>query len=82
MEPNVQETNTNISPEPEMASGEILCLDETARFLRISRPTLLELAKRKQIPARQVGVQWRFHREALLDWLAGNDRVSHSRRKK
>ena len=59
----------------------ILNLGETADFLRISRPTLLELAKRKQIPARQVGVQWRFHKQALLDWLSGNDRVSRTGRK-
>lgn len=59
----------------------VLNFEEATVFLRVSRPTLLELVKRKQVPARQVGAQWRFYRPALLDWLSGNDRASHSRRK-
>ena len=61
---------------------QILTLDETAILLRINRATLLELVKRKQIPSRQVGRQWRFSRDHVLAWLSGNDRVLHLKRNK
>lgn len=60
---------------------EVLTLEETALLLRISRPTLFELIQRNDIPCRRVGRCWRFRREDVLGWLAGNDRVSRSRRK-
>lgn len=61
---------------------DVLTLEETAERLRISRPTLLELAARGEIPCQRVGKQWRFHRDAVLAWLAGERRVSHSNRRK
>jgi len=60
----------------------IVTFQEAAGLLRISRPTLLELLKRGVIPARKVGRCWRFHRDALLAWVAsGDSRVSRSRSK-
>ena len=59
---------------------EVLTTQEAVRLLRISRPTLYELIKRREIPVRKVGRSYRFCRSALLTWLAGKDRVSHSRR--
>lgn len=64
-----------------LQNDEVLNLEETAALLRISRPTLLELAHRREIPARQAGKVWRFHRPTVLGWLAGNDRISRSKRK-
>lgn len=57
----------------------ILTLEEMADFLRINRVTLLELVRRKNIPARQVGKQWRFSRDHVLAWLSGNDLVLRKR---
>lgn len=59
---------------------EALTLREACSFLKISRPTLLELANRQKIPCRKVGRQWRFLRSALADWLAGKS-VSVAKRK-
>lgn len=64
--------------EGDAAEPEIMTLEEAAKFLRISRPTLLELVKRKQVPGRQIGAQWRFSRSFLLSCLSGNDRVPRS----
>ena len=58
----------------------VLTTEEAVKLLRVSRPTLYELIKRREIPVRRVGRSYRFCRTALLDWLAGKDRVSHSRR--
>jgi len=57
-----------------------LTLREAAALLRVSRPTLLELAKRSHVPCQRVGRQWRFSRVAVLHWLSGNVRVSRSGR--
>jgi len=42
---------------------------EAADFLRISRNTLMKNVREGMIPAQKIGVQWRFSKEALLEWL-------------
>ena len=32
--------------------------------------TLIEFAEKGEVPGRQIGDQWRFARQGLLDWLA------------
>ncbi len=59
----------------------IMTFKEAQEFLRISRPTLTELVKRGEIPARKLGNQWRFSKQALIEYLHGKDHVSRSRRK-
>jgi excisionase family DNA binding protein len=69
-----------IDPSPDASSAaDVLTLAETAALLRISRPTLFEMLRRGEIPARKVGRQWRFNRAVVLDWLLGNVAVSRSR---
>ena len=48
---------------------EVMTLDETAEYLRIPRSTAYKLAQESKIPGQKVGRHWRFHREALDDWL-------------
>ena len=50
---------------------DVLTPDEAARFLRIKKVKLLELAQRGGVPARQIDEEWRFLRTALEDWLRG-----------
>lgn len=50
---------------------EVLTLDEAALYLRVDRAELGQLAAWGQVPARRIGSQWRFSREALNDWLRG-----------
>lgn len=50
---------------------DVLTLREACEFLKLSRGTLLELAKRKKVPGEKIGRQWRFSRSALIDLLAG-----------
>lgn len=50
---------------------DVLTLREACLFLKVSRGTLLELAKRKRVPGEKIGRQWRFSRSALIDLLAG-----------
>lgn len=48
----------------------VLTVEEAAELLRVEPAVVLELAAAGQLPARQVGGEWRFAREAVLAWLA------------
>jgi len=51
----------------------VLTATEAAAFLRISKNSLYAYAKSKdeelRIPGRRVGKDWRFHKDALEQWL-------------
>ncbi len=49
----------------------VLTLAEAARFLRVSKSKLLNLAKERRVPAREIDGEWRFLRQALEEWLRG-----------
>ncbi|MCD6405041.1 MAG: helix-turn-helix domain-containing protein [Planctomycetes bacterium] len=54
-----------------MADGppEVMCLNELADYLRVSKSTLYKLVQRGGLPGQKVGKQWRFHKSAVDDWL-------------
>lgn len=54
-----------------MSKDGVLTLAEAAKLVRVSRKTLGEMARERQVPARKVGREWRFLRSALEEWLAG-----------
>ena len=49
--------------------SDVLTSGEAARFLRVPESDVLDLAGRQELPGRQIGNEWRFHRTALVDWL-------------
>ena len=57
--------------------NDILNLEQTAEFLGISEKTLIKLLREEHVPARKIGREWRFSREALVRWLAAGDSVSY-----
>ena len=54
-------------------NNEILNLEQAIEFLRVSEKTLIKLLREEHIPARKIGREWRFSREALINWLACGD---------
>jgi excisionase family DNA binding protein len=55
---------------------EVMTLDETARYLRLSKRTVRKLAKQGRLPGREIEGDWRFLKAALEDWLrAANGRT-------
>jgi excisionase family DNA binding protein len=52
--------------------AEVLTLEEAAELLRVEPDALRGLAERGELPARRVDDDWRFRREALLDWLGAS----------
>lgn len=54
------------SPAP---APEVLTLEEAAALLRVEVGALRAWAQAGEVPGRRLGDDWRFRREALLDWL-------------
>ena len=55
------------------AELEILTPAQLAGLLQVEEETVIGLAERKEIPARKVGEEWRFSRDAVLAWLAEDE---------
>src|SRR5947209_19917589 len=51
--------------------NEVLTSAEAARFLRIKKAKLEQLAEQGRVPARKIEAEWRFLRSALEEWLRG-----------
>ena len=60
----------------ENVQTDILTVDEAAALLKIPRSSVYKLAQQRKIPAQKVGRHWRFHRETLINWVAGT--IIHS----
>ena len=49
--------------------GEIMTLEETAKYLKIGKSTLYKMAREGKIPAVKIANQWRFRKEDIHKWL-------------
>ncbi len=58
-------------------NNDILNLEQAIEFLRVSEKTLIKLLREEHIPARKIGREWRFSREALIHWLASGDSINY-----
>jgi excisionase family DNA binding protein len=54
---------------PPPAAGDVLTLTEAAAYLRVSADNVLRMVREQGLPARQIGEDWRFLRDALQDSL-------------
>lgn len=57
---------------------EILTLDEAAQLFGVSVKTFIKLLKEEKVPARKIGREWRFSRNALISWLSAGDSQVYS----
>lgn len=55
----------------------VLTIEDLAEYLRISKSTLYKLAQEGSLPGQKVGRHWRFHREAIDEWLKRSRRSAH-----
>lgn len=53
----------------EHLQSDILTVDEAAELLKIPRSSVYKLAQQGKIPAKKVGRHWRFHRQAIVNWV-------------
>ena len=52
----------------------VLTIDELAAYLKIAKSTLYKLAQERRLPAQKVGRHWRFHKQAVDEWLGRSRR--------
>jgi excisionase family DNA binding protein len=53
---------------------DVLTVEQLAQMLQVDEKTVRTLAANGELPGRKLGRQWRFSRQAVLDWLAAGDR--------
>jgi excisionase family DNA binding protein len=57
---------------------EILTMEEAAELFGVSIKTFIKLLKEEKVPGRKIGREWRFSRQALINWLAVGDSQIYS----
>lgn len=57
---------------------EILTMEDAAEFFGVSVKTFIKLLKEEKVPGRKIGREWRFSRQALIEWLAVGDSQVYS----
>lgn len=58
----------------------ILNIEQAVEFLGVSEKTLIKLLREEHIPARKIGREWRFSKQALINWLAEGDSYNYINR--
>jgi excisionase family DNA binding protein len=52
----------------------IINTKEVAKYLRLHEITILKYAAARKIPAVRIGSRWRFDKEAIDRWIAGESK--------
>ena len=47
----------------------IMTIEDLSAYLKISRSTLYKIVREGTIPSQKIGRHWRFHKEAIDQWL-------------
>ena len=55
-------------------SKDVMTPKQAAKYLGISKPTMYKLLKKRKIPARRLGKQWRIPKVALDKFLEGEEK--------
>lgn len=54
---------------------ELFTFKEAAEFLKISEKTFIKVLQENNVPSRKLGNQWRFSKQALIQWIGeGNSK--------
>ncbi len=49
---------------------DVLTVRQLAEWLQVDEQAIAELAEASELPGRRLAGEWRFARDAVLDWLA------------
>jgi len=64
---------------------EILTIDEACALLGVSAKTFAKILREEDIPGRKIGREWKFSRQALIDWVGSGramDFINNAKRKR
>ncbi|MCA1958143.1 MAG: helix-turn-helix domain-containing protein [Nitrospira sp.] len=62
-----------------LPKSELMTVEETCRYLKITRRTLYRYLRSHQIPAFKLGKEWRFVRLDLEQWIRNRTRAVTNR---
>lgn len=57
-------------PPPNGPLPEVMTLAEAAAYLRLPETEVLHAVREQDLPARQLGTEWRFFKNAIQGWLS------------
>jgi excisionase family DNA binding protein len=57
--------------------GDVITIEELSVYVKVPISTLYKLAREGKIPANKIGRHWRFHKQAIDRWLAGDRIAGH-----
>jgi excisionase family DNA binding protein len=60
-------------------SGDLLTLEQVARYLNVNKFTVYRLITQKKMPAFKVGNQWRFKQEIIDAWLMAKSNIRNKK---
>lgn len=52
-----------------ISADTVFTIDEIVIYLKLPKSTAYKLAQEGKIPGKKVGRHWRFHKEAIDNWL-------------
>jgi excisionase family DNA binding protein len=61
-------------------TADVLTLSEAAAYLRLPEPDVLRLIREQELPARQVGAEWRLLKAAIQQWLSTGTPARHAQK--
>lgn len=60
---------------------DVLTLDELADYLKVSSTAVRRAVKEQNLPGRNLGGEWRFLRDAVANWLRGQEPAAQQQQK-
>ena len=61
--------------------SQIMSTRDLAKYLRLHQITICKYAEKGIIPAKRIGRVWRFDKEVIDRWIAGDDPRKKKKRK-
>ena len=59
--------------------GDVLTIEDLSGYLKIPKSTLYKLVREGNIPCQKIGRHWRFHKEAVDNWLQASSNTATGR---
>jgi excisionase family DNA binding protein len=72
---------SEVANGPPARVDEVLTSSEAAAFLRVPEKVILQLANAGRLPARKIGTEWRFLKDAIVDWLRQPELATETKKK-
>lgn len=63
-----------------MDRDKFLTIKELCQYLKLTKPTVYYLLKKRRIPCAKVGRQWRFNKDSIDTWMAEKEKYYTERK--